>query len=206
LGDQSSLRQSIHMTIKPTAISAAQRQSLTGHPGHVVWFTGLSGSGKSTLAVALESALYGLGIHTYLLDGDQLRQGLNRDLGFSSADRAENIRRSAEVARLMCDAGLVVLAAFISPFEAERELARRLVGPAHFLQVYVSTPLVTCEARDTKGLYQKARAGVLTTLTGIGSPYEAPTAPDITLDTTDLSVNEATAVLLKRLLTALGKA
>jgi bifunctional enzyme CysN/CysC len=183
-----------------------QRHHLKGHPGHVVWFTGLSGSGKSTLALALESALHARGVHTYLLDGDLLRQGLNRDLGFSSADRAENIRRSAEVARLMCDAGLVVLAAFISPFEAERELARSLVGPAHLLQVYVSTPLATCEARDTKGLYQKARAGLLTTLTGLGSPYEAPTAPDVTLDTTDLTVDEAVDALLERLLPALGKA
>ena len=199
--------------VRPQTVPAAQsgictsdRQKLNGHPGHVVWFTGLSGSGKSTLANALESALHARGVSTYLLDGDLLRQGLNRDLGFSDRDRIENIRRVAEVARLMRDAGLVVINAFISPFEQERELARELVGREHFLQVYVSTPLTTCEARDPKGLYKKARAGNLTTLTGIGSHYEVPQQPDLTVDTTDTPVAAAINTILARLQPVLGTA
>jgi bifunctional enzyme CysN/CysC len=163
----------------------------------VIWFTGLSGSGKSTIANALEVALHAQGRRTYILDGDNVRQGLNRDLGFTDADRVENIRRVAEVAKLMCDAGLIVMTSFISPFRAERAMARELVGSERFTEVFVSTPLVDCERRDPKGLYRKARAGQLPNLSGIGSPYEAPATPEFTIDTTRTSVAEAVQVLLR---------
>jgi bifunctional enzyme CysN/CysC len=143
-----------------------------------MWFTGLSGSGKSTLANALEVELHGRGLRTYVLDGDNIRQGLNKDLGFTEADRVENIRRIAEVAKLMMDAGLVVMTAFISPFRRERDMARELVGAENFVEVYVSTPLEVCEQRDVKGLYRKARAGQIPNMTGINSPYEPPEHPD----------------------------
>ena len=148
----------------------------------MIWFTGLSGSGKSTLANALEHALHQAGKHTYILDGDNIRHGLNKDLGFSDADRVENIRRIAEVARLMADAGLIVITAFISPFQRERAMARELIGSEHFVEVYVSTPLAVCEQRDPKGLYKKARSGALPNMTGISSPYEAPEHPDFIAD------------------------
>lgn len=171
--------------MKPAQASStgrADRERLNGHRGKVVWFTGLSGSGKSTLANALEVELHGRGMRTYLLDGDNLRQGLNRDLGFSPEDRAENIRRVGEVARLMMDAGLIVLAAFISPFKREREMVRELIGSRDFLEVYVCTPLEICEQRDPKGLYRQARAGRIPNMTGIDSPYEAPDAPEYLAD------------------------
>lgn len=163
---------------KPTlSVTRHDRELLNGHAGKVVWFTGLSGAGKSTLANALESELHRRGLRTYLLDGDNIRHGLNRDLGFTDADRAENIRRVAEVARLMMDAGLVVIAALISPFRREREMARALIGPDRFVEVHVNTPLAVCEQRDVKGLYAKARAGQLPHMTGVSSPYEVPEAP-----------------------------
>jgi bifunctional enzyme CysN/CysC len=158
-------------------ISRLDRFKLTGHPGKVIWFTGLSGSGKSTLANALEVALYEQGMHTYLLDGDNLRRGLNQDLGYSEEDRIENIRRIAEVARLLFDAGLIVMTAFISPFTRERVLARDLIGEENFLEIYVDASLEVCERRDTKGLYKLARAGKITQMTGIDSPYEPPIRP-----------------------------
>jgi bifunctional enzyme CysN/CysC len=158
-------------------ITRADRERLNGHKGRVIWFTGLSGSGKSTLANALEQALHAQGRRTYILDGDNVRQGLNRDLGFTDADRVENIRRIAEVAKLMMDAGLIVMTAFISPFQQEREAARQLIGDENFLEIHVSTPLEVCEARDPKGLYKKARSGAIPNMTGINSPYEAPLAP-----------------------------
>ncbi len=176
-----------------------EREKLDGHIGHVVWLTGLSGAGKSTLAQALAATLQAMGVRTALLDGDVIRQGLNRDLGFSDADRVESIRRVAEVARLMREVGLVVISAFISPFEQERNLARELVGRKHFLQIYVSTPLSICEARDPKGLYKKARAGTLSHFTGIGSAYEIPQQPDLTIDTTLMSVEAATHQVLEKL-------
>ncbi|WP_349308025.1 MULTISPECIES: adenylyl-sulfate kinase [unclassified Pseudofrankia] len=148
----------------------------------VVWFTGLSGAGKSTIANLVEKRLHDQGFHTYLLDGDNIRHGLNKDLGFTEADRVENIRRIAEVARLMVDAGLIVLTSFISPFRAERQLARDLLDPGEFIEVHVDTPLEVAESRDRKGLYAKARAGELTNFTGIDSPYEPPSHPDIHLD------------------------
>ncbi|HZX26725.1 MAG TPA: sulfate adenylyltransferase subunit CysN [Telluria sp.] len=185
--------QNVHQQM--LSISRSDRERLNGHAGRVIWFTGLSGSGKSTLANALEVALHERGIHTYLLDGDNVRQGLNRDLGFTEPDRVENIRRVAEVARLMADAGLVVMTAFISPFRREREMAKELVGAARFVEVYVSTPLQVCEARDVKGLYRKARCGSIPNLTGINSPYEVPESPALVLDTSS-SVDDAVEQLL----------
>ncbi|MFY9809959.1 MAG: adenylyl-sulfate kinase [Aquabacterium sp.] len=166
------LAQNLHTQLM--SVKRKDREILNGHPGFVLWFTGLSGSGKSTIANALEHQLHKQGWHTYVLDGDNVRQGLNNDLGFTDADRAENIRRVAEVAKLMVDAGLIVITAFISPFRKEREMARNLIGSDRFLEVHVNTPLEVCEARDVKGLYQKARKGVIPNMTGINSPYEAP--------------------------------
>lgn len=180
-------------------ITREDRERLHGHPGQVVWFTGLSGSGKSTVANALEVELHAQGRRTYILDGDNLRQGLNRDLGFSSVDRVENIRRVAEVARLMMDAGVIVLTAFISPFRAERAMARELIGADRFVEVFVDTPLDVCEARDPKGLYRKARAGLLPDMTGIDSPYERPLNPDLALAHGSCSLDEAVQALLARL-------
>ena len=151
----------------------------------MIWLTGLSASGKSTIADHLEQKLHASGKHTYLLDGDNVRHGLCRDLGFTDGDRVENIRRVAEVARLMTDAGLIVITSFISPFVAERQMARDLIGLAHFIEVFVNTPLALCESRDPKGLYKKARDGVLKNFTGIDSDYEVPVAPQITLSTVD---------------------
>ena len=154
--------------------------------GFVVWFTGLSGAGKSTIANLVEKQLHAEGRRTYLLDGDNVRHGLNKDLGFTDEDRVENIRRVAEVARLMVDAGLIVLVSFISPFRSERRMARALVAAGEFIEVFVDTPLGLAEARDAKGLYKKARRGELKNFTGIDSPYEAPEDAEIRLDTTQL--------------------
>lgn len=168
----------------------------------IIWFTGLSGSGKSTLANALEQKLFELNHHTYLLDGDNVRHGLNKDLGFSDADRQENIRRIGELAALFVDAGLLVLAAFISPFRAERRMVRELVGPGEFIEIHVATPLSTCEQRDPKGLYKKARAGEIRNFTGIDSEYEAPANPELVVDTSvqtlDQSVDQIVAFLKAR--------
>ncbi|EHD20311.1 MULTISPECIES: adenylyl-sulfate kinase [Brenneria] len=173
----------------PHVVSRQERERLHGHRGVVIWFTGLSGSGKSTLAGALEQALHQHGVSTYLLDGDNVRHGLCRDLGFSDDDRRENIRRVGEVAKLMVDAGLVVLTAFISPHRAERKMVQDLLAEGQFIEVFVDTPLATCEARDPKGLYKKARAGELRNFTGIDAVYEAPDAPDIHLDGEQLVTN-----------------
>ncbi len=184
------LRRAQNVHRQALSIARQDRERLNGHKGRVVWFTGLSGSGKSTLANALEKELHAQGKHTYLLDGDNVRQGLNKDLGFTDADRVENIRRIAEVAKLMMDAGLVVMTAFISPFRQEREMARELIGPENFVEVYVSTPLTVCEQRDVKGLYKKARSGLLPNMSGIGSPYEPPLAPQIIIDGSATSIEE----------------
>ncbi|HAU5562953.1 TPA: adenylyl-sulfate kinase [Serratia fonticola] len=176
-------------------VTREEREQQHGHQGVVLWFTGLSGSGKSTVAGALEQALHRAGVSTYLLDGDNVRHGLCRDLGFSEDDRKENIRRVGEVAKLMVDAGLVVLTAFISPHRAERQMVRDLLGTGQFVEVFVDTPLAVCEARDPKGLYKKARAGELRNFTGIDSVYEAPDAPEIHLDGEQLVTN-LTAQLL----------
>lgn len=179
-------------------ITRHDRERLNGHEGKVIWFTGLSGSGKSTLANALEVELHKRAMRTYLLDGDNIRLGLNKDLGFSAEDRVENIRRIAEVARLMMDAGIVVMTAFISPFKREREMARGLIGQDRFIEVYVSTPLQVCEQRDIKGLYKQARAGKIANMTGIGSPYEAPDAPTCQVDTSSMPVHAIVAELVQR--------
>lgn len=172
------------------AVDCAGRAEIKRQRPCMIWLTGLSGSGKSTLADALERRLFAAGRHTYLLDGDNLRHGLNRDLGFSAEDRCENIRRVGEVGALMVDAGLIAIAAFISPFRADRDLVRALL-PQRFIEVHVSTPLNVCEERDPKGLYRKARAGELKQFTGIDSPFEAPLAAELTIDTSTLSVEEA---------------
>jgi len=172
-------------------IKRKARADLKRQKPKILWFTGLSAAGKSTVANLVDARLHALGKHTYLLDGDNIRLGLNRDLGFSDADRAENIRRIAEVAGLMVDAGLIVLVAFISPFRRERALARGLVGPGEFVEIFVDTPIAVAEARDPKGLYKKARRGELKDFTGIDSPYEPPLAPEIRIDTTLTSAQDA---------------
>ncbi|CDG83586.1 adenylyl-sulfate kinase [Janthinobacterium agaricidamnosum] len=164
-----------------------------------VWLTGLSGAGKSSIAYALETMLRDAGRAAYVLDGDNLRRQLNRDLGFSPQDRKENIRRSAEVARMMNDAGLIVIAAFISPYRADRALAEEIVGAGNFIEVHVSTPLEVCEARDVKGLYAKARAGRIAEFTGISAPYEAPLSPALVLDTGAGTLQDSTRMLYRHL-------
>lgn len=175
------------------------RVRLIGHGPMIIWFTGLSGAGKSTIADQLEKRLHEQGTLTYLLDGDNIRHGLSRDLGFSDAERQENIRRVAEVAALMADAGLVVLVSFISPFAAEREFARGLVEEGEFCEVFVDTPLAVAEARDPKGLYRKARSGDLKDFTGIDSPYEPPARPEVRVDTTVRTAREAAEEILAQL-------
>jgi len=182
-----------------TTINKAHRRELNGHGSGVVWLTGLSGAGKSTLANELERRLRARSVRTYLLDGDNVRHGLNRDLGFSTEDRVENIRRVAEVSKLMVDAGLVVITAFISPFRAERQMARDLMADGEFIEVFVDTPLVVAEKRDPKGLYRKARRGELKHFTGIDSPYETPENPEIVIDTTSMSVQESADSLYQML-------
>jgi len=178
-------------------VTPAERQALPGfgHQPVVFWFTGLSGSGKSTLAFALERRLISRGTPCCVLDGDNVRHGLNRDLGFSPLDRTENIRRVAEVVRLMMDAGLLVITSFISPFRDDRAMARSIIGTGSFVEVYLKTSLDACEARDSKGLYRKARAGELPGFTGISSPYETPENPSVTIETTSLDVEACIEVL-----------
>jgi bifunctional enzyme CysN/CysC len=172
-------------------VNKAARAALKGQRPCVLWYTGLSGAGKSTIANLVDRKLHSLARHTYLLDGDNVRQGLNKDLGFTDADRVENIRRIAEVAKLMVDAGLVVGAAFISPFRADRELARALLAEGELIEIFVHAPLAVAEQRDPKGLYRKARRGDLKNFTGIDSPYEPPENPEIRIDTTVTSAEEA---------------
>lgn len=172
-------------------VDREKRRALMGHPSFLIWFTGLSGSGKSTLAERFEDLLFQKGMHTYLLDGDNIRSGLNGDLGFSDQDRKENIRRIGEVANLMTDAGVITLAAFISPFASEREWVKQCVGSSHFFEVFVDCPIETCETRDVKGLYQKARRGEIPNFTGISSPYEPPRHPNLIIDTSKESIENA---------------
>ncbi|WP_454759433.1 sulfate adenylyltransferase subunit CysN [Caulobacter segnis] len=185
------LRRADNIHWQHTDVTKSSRSALKSQRGQVVWLTGLSGAGKSTIANLVEKRLHALGRHTYLLDGDNVRHGLNKDLGFTEEDRVENIRRVAEVAKLMVDAGLIVLTAFISPFRAERQLARDLLDQGEFIEVFVDTPLAVAEARDVKGLYKKARSGQLKNFTGVDSPYEAPEAPELRIDTTAIDPVEA---------------
>jgi len=183
----------------PGNVTREDRQRITGHKGCTVWFTGLSGSGKSTIAVALEKALWDRGVRSYILDGDNVRHGLNNDLGFSPADRTENIRRIGEVAKLFTDAGVVNLTAFISPYRSDRDRVRGLMGAGDFIEVYVDCPIEECERRDVKGLYAKARAGKIPEFTGISAPYEAPEKAEIVLKTGELSEDQSVAVVMSYL-------
>ncbi|MGH7090900.1 MAG: adenylyl-sulfate kinase, partial [Stellaceae bacterium] len=190
-----SLRRAANVVWQQLAVDKRRRSELMGQRPCVLWFTGLSGSGKSTIANLVETRLAQMGRHTYLLDGDNVRHGLNRDLGFTAADRVENVRRVAEAARLMVDAGLIVLVSFISPFRGERKLARELMGEGEFFEIYVNTPLDVCEARDRKGLYRRARFGQIENFTGISSPYEPPESADYVLDGNDGDPESAAALL-----------
>lgn len=180
-----------------TKVGTVDRQRLLNQKAKLVWFTGLSGSGKSTLAVQLEAQLHANGFATYLLDGDNIRMGLNKDLSFTDEARVENIRRIGEVAKLMLDAGIVVLSAFISPFKADRDQVKQIVGEENYIEVFVDTPIEICEQRDVKGLYKRARAGEVKNFTGIDSPYERPEKPDVVIPTHQMSVDESVALLLK---------
>ena len=193
------LRRTDNIHWQAVDVDKLARAALKGQKACVLWFTGLSGSGKSTIANLVEKQLYSLGRHTYMLDGDNLRHGLNRDLGFADTDRVGNIRRVAEVSKLMVDAGLITLVSLISPFRAERRMARDLLGADEFLEVFIDTPLEEAEKRDPKGLYKKARAGEITNFTGIGSPYERPEYPEVRVDTTQMSAEQAAAFILRQL-------
>ena len=199
---QFALRHAHNIHWQALDVSKRTRAAAKGQKPVMLWFTGLSGAGKSTIANLVEKRLQMEGRHTYLLDGDNIRHGLNRDLGFSDADRVENIRRVGEVARLMVDAGLIVIVSFISPFRAERRLARELVGEDEFFEIFIDTPLSVSEARDSKGLYKKARAGELKNFTGIDSPYEPPENPEIHIDTTKMSAVEAAELIVARVIGA----
>ncbi len=193
------LRRATNIHLQALDISKSARAKAKAQKPVILWFTGLSGSGKSTIANLVEQKLHALGHHTYTLDGDNVRHGLNRDLGFTEADRVENIRRVGEVAKLMVDAGLIVLTAFISPFKAERRLAREIVADDEFLEVFIDTPLEVCEQRDPKGLYKRARAGEIANFTGISSPYEAPENADIHIDTVDADPESHADAIVRQL-------
>lgn len=184
--------------IQPLDIDKKARANLKSQKPCVLWFTGLSGAGKSTISNLVEQRLHAMGRHTYLLDGDNVRLGLNRDLGFTTADRVENIRRIAETAKLFVDAGLIVLCAFISPYKNERAMAREILEDGEFVEIYVSTPLNVCEARDPKGLYKKARAGELKNFTGIDSCYEPPEHPEIVVDGAEVGAEELAERIIER--------
>ena len=190
------LRRAQNIHLQSLSITKELREKMNGHKGQVLWLTGLSGSGKSTIANALEKQLYAEGKKTYVLDGDNIRHGLNKDLGFTDKDRVENIRRVAEVAKLMCDAGLIVITAFISPFRTEREMARSLFQSDEFKEIFISTPLKIAEQRDPKGLYKKARSGEIPNFTGINSPYEKPINPELTIDTSKTSITQSVKKIL----------
>ena len=195
-----SLRRAQNIHWQATDITRDHHAAMKHQKPAVVWLTGLSGSGKSTIANALERQLARMNRHTFLLDGDNVRHGLNKDLGFTEADRVENIRRVGEVAKLMPDAGLIVIPAFISPFRAERDMVRGMMAEGEFVEVFVDTPLSVAEGRDVKGLYAKARAGKLKNFTGIDSPYEPPLSPELRVDTTSMTPDEAAALILARLI------
>lgn len=188
-----------------TKVSPEERQALLHQKPKLIWFTGLSGSGKSTLAVQLEAALHARGFKTYLLDGDNIRSGLNKDLAFTDEARVENIRRISEVCKLFLDAGVVLLTAFISPFQADREQVKNIVGKDNYIEVFVDAPLEVCEQRDVKGLYRKARAGEVKNFTGISSPYEKPAHPDVVIATDKISIEESLDVLMQAIVPKIGR-
>jgi len=181
-------------------ITRSRREELHNHKGVVIWFTGLSGSGKSTLAHALEERLYNIGCRTFVLDGDNVRHGLCGDLGFSNSDRAENIRRVGEIAKLFLEAGSIVLTAFISPFESDRKRVKDLVSSSDLIEIYCHCSLQTCESRDVKGLYKRARLGEIAEFTGISSPYEVPESPSLVVDTESLTLDDSVEMILQFLL------
>jgi len=193
------LRRSHNLRPQHVDVDKALRSQLKNQRPAVLWFTGLSGAGKSTIANLVEKKLAATGRHTYLLDGDNVRHGLNKDLGFTEADRVENIRRVAEVARLMVDAGLIVMTAFISPFRSERAMARGQMADGEFIEIHVNTPLAVAEERDVKGLYKKARRGEIANFTGISSPYEAPESPELVVDTQTQTAEEAADKIIAKL-------
>lgn len=196
--NQNSVCNTNNLVWQKTDITKEIREQSLNQKARTIWFTGLSGSGKSTLANAVEKRLVAMGKHTMLLDGDNVRMGLNKNLGFSDEDRVENIRRIAETAKLMNDAGLIVLTAFISPFRKDRRNANKIIGD-DYIEIFVSTPLEECERRDIKGLYDKARRGVIKEFTGISSPYEQPEKPSITIDTTNYSLEESVDIIMNEL-------
>ena len=188
---------SLHTVTQNYNITKIQRETLHGHKAYLLWFTGISGSGKSTLANLVEIELYKKGLSTYILDGDNVRQGINKDLSFAPKDRSENIRRIAEISNLMLDAGVITLAAFVSPYKKDREVVKQIVGPDKFIEIYVKTTLEACESRDVKGLYKKARAGEIKNMTGISAPYQAPTHPDLEIITDGQTIQESVAVIMQ---------
>ena len=188
---------SLHTVTQNFKTTKSQRELLHGHKAYLLWFTGLSGSGKSTLANLVEIELHKKGISTYILDGDNIRQGINKDLGFAPQDRSENIRRIAEISNLMLDAGVVTFAAFVSPYSKDREAVKQIVGPDNFIEIFVNTSLEQCVRRDVKGLYKKARAGEIKNLTGISAPYQAPINPDVEVVTDDQTIQESIAIIMQ---------
>ena len=189
----------VNIVWQPTKVSKEDRRRLNGHGSCVLWFTGLSGSGKSTLATEVEKELFQRGVRTYVLDGDNIRHGLNRDLGFGKDDRKENIRRIGEVAKLFVDAGIVTLTAFISPYREDRDMVRALFEPGEFIEIYVKCSLEECERRDPKGLYQKARRGEIRDFTGISAPYEEPVRPELVVETDRETVENSVQKILSHL-------
>lgn len=197
------MKEKIHIINHAYSINKCDREKVNGHKSMCLWFTGLSGSGKSTLANSVERELYIRGIRTFSLDGDNIRKGLSSDLSFSESDRIENLRRIGEVAKLMCDAGLVVTAAFVSPFIKDRQLIRNLLGLDYF-EIFVNTPLQVCEQRDVKGLYKKARNGEITNFTGVSSPFEMPEHPDLKINTVNQSIDQLVNKILEVVLPKLS--
>ena len=188
---------SLHTVKQNFKTTKIQREVLHGHKSYLLWFTGLSGSGKSTLANLVEIALHNQGLSTFILDGDNIRQGINKDLSFAPEDRTENIRRIAEISNLMLDAGLITLAAFVSPYVKDREEVKQIVGADNFIEIYVNTSLEECERRDVKGLYKKARSGEINNMTGISAPYEAPIKPKLEIITDGQPIEESVKTILK---------